>query len=73
VYKFGKRVDKAVYILLYGKTKFKLLNKTFGQKMGIGYVMNEESLFARYKHELDRMTNLETLVTTEESAFLRID
>lgn len=72
-YKFGKKVDKAVYILLYGKTKFKLMKKTFGPKMGIGYVMNEESLFARYKHELDRMTSLETLLTTEETAFLRID
>ena len=76
VYKVGKRVDKAVYVLLYGKTKFKLGQKkggTFGPKMGIGYVMSEETLFARYKHDLERMTYNETLITCEESAFLRID
>lgn len=69
-------MDKAVYVLLYGKTKFKLGQKkggTFGPKMGIGYVMSEETLFARYKHDLERMTYNETLVTCEESAFLRID
>ena len=40
-----ERVDKAVYILLYGRCKLKKEGETLGIKMGIGYVFNEESLF----------------------------
>jgi len=42
--------------------------------MGIGYVFNEESLFAGENYEQARMSlHTESLVTTEESAFLRVD
>ena len=45
VYKYGQRVDKAIYILLYGRCKMKFDKKVFGHKMGSGYVFNEEALF----------------------------
>ena len=41
--------------------------------MGIGYVFNEESLFARDSLKLSLPQHVESLVTTEESAFLRLD
>lgn len=41
--------------------------------MGIGYVFNEEALFARDTFELNRMEHTESLVTCEECAFLSID
>ena len=47
-----ERVDRAVYILLYGRCKLKHDSKTLGIKMGIGYVFNEEALFVRDSHEL---------------------
>ena len=41
--------------------------------MGNGYVFNEEALFASTRQEKESMRHTETLVTSEESAFLRVD
>ena len=46
--------------------------KVFGNKMGAGYTFNEQVLFAEDSKELSRMTNTETLVACEESAFLKL-
>lgn len=35
-------MDNGVYMLLYGLCKLKNGNKTMGEKMGIGYVFNEQ-------------------------------
>jgi len=56
-------------ILLYGHCKMKNVKVDIGPKMGIGYVFNEEALFTE-ENELRRMTQTESLVTCEESAFL---
>ena len=51
----------------------KVDKKLIGHKMGIGYVFNEEALFAEDMRELSTMSNTESLITCEESAFLRIN
>lgn len=71
VYKQGDRLDKAVLLLLYGRTKLMNGDKKMGPKMGIGYVFNEEAFF-HPEGELARIRHFETLITTEECAFLRI-
>ena len=68
-----QKVDKAVYILLYGNCKMVHNKKMIGPKMGLGYVFNEEALFAENKAALSSMTYKEDLVTLDESAFIRID
>ena len=73
VYVKSQKVDKAVYILLYGSCKMVLNKKMIGHKMGLGYIFNEEALFAENKAELSKMEYKEDLVTLEESAFIRID
>ena len=47
--------------------------KMIGPKMGLGYVFNEEVMFAENKAELSNMKYREDLVTLEECAFIRID
>ena len=73
IYSEDKRVDQAVYILLYGRCKLKKSSKTLGIKMGIGYVFNEESLFPHENPDHSRSQHLESLISTEESALLRVD
>ena len=73
VYSKEQRVDKGVYLLLYGRCKLKVDDRMMGIQMGIGYVFNEESLFAKDRYERANMAHVESLVTTEESAYLRID
>lgn len=51
----------------------KLNKKLIGPKMGLGYVFNEEVLFAENKAELSSMVYREDLVTLDECAFIRID
>ena len=55
LYGNGSRVDKAVYILLYGRCKMKLNNNVIGHIMGIGYIFNEHVLFPRNRKETVRM------------------
>ena len=40
--------------------------------MGIGYVFNEQAIFASDAKALASLTHTESLVATQESAFLRI-
>ena len=61
-----------MYILLFGRCKMKFDRKTFGLKMGTGYTFNEETLFEKWHEELGAPTHTESLMTCEESAFLRI-
>ena len=46
--------------------------RVFGNKMGTGYTLNEHILFERSMKELNTMTNTESVITCEESAFLRV-
>ena len=46
--------------------------KTFGLKMGTGYTFNEEVLFDKGHDDYGGITHTESLITCEESAFLRI-
>ena len=66
VYTCGQRSERCIYILLFGRCKMKLDDKNFGTKMGAGYTFNEQVLF-----EKDQQ-NKETLITCDESAFLKL-
>jgi len=46
--------------------------QAFGNKMGTGYALNENVLFCEGKRELNRSINTESLITCEDSAFLKI-
>ena len=72
VYRQRNRLDQAVLLLLYGRCKLINNDTQMGPKMGIGYVFNEEAFFSSSR-KLEKQRHLETLITTEESAFLRIN
>ena len=72
LYNYGQRFERAIYILLFGRCKMKFDRKTFGLKMGTGYTFNEETLFEKWHEEMGPPTHTESLITCEESAFLRI-
>lgn len=77
IYNQGSRVEQSVYILLYGRCSMRLTEQDakkahgIGHKMGLGYVFNEESLFAN--EEGATREHKESLVTCEETALLQID